>query len=366
MNIGIDIKALFKGKAGIAVYIAKTLDRLQEIDTQNNYFLFEKHPSSYRIVNPLWKRVVVPSRLPGTLWLLLKIPFCFRKYSLDVFWGPEQIAPCVVPSRGVAVVSTVLDVAVRRYPRTMQTSNYFINALFLGQSIRRSRTVLTISHVVKNDICRFYPGHGVREKVMVTYPGKPDWNIPGDRPGTSGNHLLFVGSFEPRKNLLNLLRALLICKTEKHTVVPLRVVGPGGWKNNRMKKFIGESGLSSQVSISGYVGEESLIKEYCSCRAFVYPSLYEGFGLPVLESLMAGTLVLTSRGTAMEEIAGTCCLLFDPNDPLDIARTILTAYDVEFKPETILKNRKDVLERYSWDDTARQTLEALKAAGQRF
>jgi len=365
MNIGVDIKALHRGKAGIAVYIAKTLDKLQEIDTRNNYFLFEKNLSSYRIFNPRWKRVVVPSGLPGTLWLMLNLPRCFARYAIDVFWGPEQIGPCVLPSRGVTMVSTVLDVAVKRCPRTMQRTNYFINRIFLGKSIRRSRKILTISQTIKNDICEFYPAHGVRDKVTVTYPGKPNWTVPDRADQVRGDHLLFVGSFEPRKNLFNLLKALLICKTEKQRKIFLRIVGPGGWKNSAIRRFIDKSGLASQVSFTGYVDDASLLREFSSCRAFVYPSLYEGFGLPVLESLIANTTVLTSRGTAMEEIAGGCSLLFDPHNPRDMAEKILSVYGTDFNPEVFLTNRQKVLDNYSWESTARQTLAILTEAYQR-
>src|SRR5271157_5697682 len=140
MNIGVDIKALFAGKAGIAAYIRNTLDRLQETDAVNRYFLFEKMPSAYRVTNPLWRKVLVPSRLPGTVWLMLAVPPRLPLYAIDVFWGPEQIVPCVLPAKAV-MVSTVLDVAVRRCPRTMQTTNYLINRLFLKRSIGCSRTV---------------------------------------------------------------------------------------------------------------------------------------------------------------------------------------------------------------------------------
>jgi glycosyltransferase involved in cell wall biosynthesis len=360
MNVGIDIKALHSGKAGIAVYIAKTLDKLQEIDRENDYFLFEKTSSSYRIVNPRWKKVLVPSRLPGTFWLMLKLPFHFPKYSLDVFWGPEQIIPCVLGTGRVKMVSTVLDVALKRCPQTMQTTNYFINRIFLEKSIRRSSKILTISNCIKRDICSYYPHEAVPGKVTVTYPGRPVWTIPQDV--ARGEHLLFVGSFEPRKNLLNLLKALALLTTENSRKVALRIVGPAGWKSNRIRAFIEENGLAAQIAFSGYVGEKELIREYCSCKAFVYPSLYEGFGLPVLESLATQTTVLSSRGTSMEEIAGECIVLFDADDPRDIAEKIMTVYRPGFDGDAYLRRGKKVLEKFSWDDTARKTLEVLKEA----
>jgi glycosyltransferase involved in cell wall biosynthesis len=359
MNIGVDIKALFRGKAGIAVYIARTLDNLQEIDTQNNYFLFEKQASSYRIFNPRWKRVIMPSRLPGTLWLMFKIPFSFHAYSLDVFWGPEQIIPCIINPYDVRMVSSILDVALKRCPQTMQTTNYLVNRIFLRKSIRRSEKILTISQCIKDDVCSFFPQDAPREKVLVTYPGRPQWTVSPDAGRKRGEHLLFVGSLEPRKNLLNLLKALLFLKRNRQKMVSLRIVGPSGWKNARIRDVIDKNDLASQISFAGYISEDALIMEYCCCKAFVYPSLYEGFGLPVLESLITATPVLSSKGTVMEEVAGECIVLFDPNDPRDIAEKIDSIYRPDFNAEVYLRHRGKVLEKFLWDNTARSTLAVL-------
>ena len=295
MNIGVDIKALFAGKAGIAAYIRNTLDRLQETDAVNRYFLFEKMPSAYRVTNPLWRKVLVPSRLPGTVWLMLAVPPRLARNAIDVFWGPEQIVPCVLPAKAV-MVSTVLDVAVRRCPRTMQTTNYLINRLFLKRSIGRSRTVLTISRCIRDDICRYFPRQAPFSKVEVTYPGRPRMLALSEKSIGRGDHLLFAGSFEPRKNLLSLLRALSFLKKEKSLTVPLAIAGPDGWKNNAVRSYIEANGLAEQVRFLGYLSDADLALEYQRCRAFIYPSLYEGFGLPVLEALAAAAPVLSSCG----------------------------------------------------------------------
>jgi glycosyltransferase involved in cell wall biosynthesis len=361
VNIGVDIKALFAGTAGIAAYIRNTLDSLQELDRVNRYFLFEKKPSKYAVKNPLWQKVLVPSRLPGTLWLMAVLPSRLPRYSIEVFWGPEQIVPCVLPARA-AMVSTVLDVAVKRCPRTMQTTNYFINKLFLKRSIGRSQTVLTISRCIRDDICRFFPRQAPLSKVEVTYPGRPREQAIPEKPIGRGDHLLFAGSFEPRKNLLFLLKALALLKTEKSLTVPLCIAGPGGWKNSAVYKYIETSGLAGQIKFLGFLSDADLTLEYRRCKAFVYPSLYEGFGLPVLEALSAGAPVLSSRGTAMEEVAGECIVLFDPADPRDIADKISALYSGAIDTGALLANREAVLSRFSWESTARQTLDALTRA----
>jgi glycosyltransferase involved in cell wall biosynthesis len=359
MNIGIDIKALKKGQAGIAVYIRRTLDSLQDLDNANSYFLFEKTPSGYTVKNPCFKKILVSSRLPGTLWLMFVLPFHLKKYSIDVFWGPEQIIPCVFSSRGIRMVSTILDLTLVHYPHTMQTTNFLINKFFLKRSILRSNRILTISNFIKKDICESYPRCASDEKVVVSYPGRPQWELRKATLRKRGEHLLFVGSFEPRKNLANLIKALCILKNERGIERSLRVVGPKGWKNDDIIWYIKTNGLERQIEFRGYLSEEELLREYASCKAFVYPSLYEGFGLPVLEALTTGTLVLSSRGTVMEEIAGGFFVAFDPRDPRDIAEKIVEVYRRDFDPGPYLKNRAAVLNRYSWRETAAKTLEVL-------
>jgi glycosyltransferase involved in cell wall biosynthesis len=364
VNIGIDIKALYAGKAGIAVYIRNTLDALQKLDAGNRYFLFEKRPSAYRPTNPLWRKVLLPSRLPGTLWLQFALPLRLHRYGIDAFWGPEQLVPCVLPSRG-GLVSTVLDVAVKQCPQTMQTANYVINRLFLKKSIARSAAVLTISRCIKEDICRFFPGQAPPAKVEVTYPGGPRERADSEKATFRGDHLLFAGSFEPRKNLLSLLTALSILKHERGLVVRLNIAGPDGWKNKATRAYIESSGLAPQIRFLGYLSEADLALEYRRCRAFVYPSLYEGFGLPVLEALAARTPVLSSKGTSMEEIAGECIALFDPRDPRDIADKIAALYEGAMNTRALLDKAEAVLSRFSWENTARETLSVLTRVGKR-
>ncbi|HUI93819.1 MAG TPA: glycosyltransferase family 1 protein [Chitinivibrionales bacterium] len=359
MNIGVDIKALYKGKAGIAAYIRNTLDKLQETDHANRYFLFEKRPSSYTTTNPRFQKILVPSRLPGTLWLMFILPFHLKKYSIGVFWGPEQLIPCVFGQAGVKMVSTILDLTLLHYPETMQTTNFLVNRLFLRRSVCKSDKILTISNFIKKDICESFPRGATSDNVVVTYPGSPEWEKTWVAAQGRGEHLLFVGSFEPRKNLSSLLKALCFLKDERNRAISLRIVGPPGWKNDAVHHFIKTNNLEGHVTFKGYCGETELAREYASCKAFVYPSLYEGFGLPVLEALAANTLVLSSGGTVMDEIAGGCFVSFDPANPRDIAEKILTVYQKDFDPTPYLKGAKDVLARYSWKSTAEKTMEVL-------
>jgi glycosyltransferase involved in cell wall biosynthesis len=173
--------------------------------------------------------------------------------------------------------------------------------------------------------------------------------------------LLFVGSVEPRKNLLSVLKALDILR-ERGRIVRLRIVGPGGWKNTAVRRFVEYKRLDGQVSMAGYLDEPSLMQQYLECRALIYPSLLEGFGLPILEALATDAVVLTSRATVMEEIGGKAVLLFDPTDPHDIAETIAKVYEGGFDRNAVLRHGEETLARFSWEESARRHLEAFRQA----
>jgi glycosyltransferase involved in cell wall biosynthesis len=358
MKIGIDIKALYSGKAGISNYIKKTLDSLQEIDNSNEYFLFEKKASSYRLKNKNFRKILIPCNLPGTLWLQFILPFYLKKYSIDVFWGPEQLIPCFFTNK-IKMLLTVLDLTLFHYPQTMQTTNYWINKLFLKKSIKKAKRIISISEYIKNDLYRIFSNYVENDKITVTHLGVPDIKLEKNRKKNRDDHLLFVGSCEPRKNLLNLLKAIFLLRNKKELYPILHIVGPQGWKNKNIIDFIKKNKLEDQIFFRGYLSNDELIEEYLSCKAFIYPSLYEGFGLPVIEALSCNTLVLASKGIVFDEIAPNCFIPFDPLNPEDIADKINLIYQKNFNEKIYLDKVSNILSKYSWKDTAKKTLDAL-------
>jgi len=170
-----------------------------------------------------------------------------------------------------------------------------------------------------------------------------------------------VGNLEPRKNLHNLLIALEHLD-EAGIKARLRLVGPHGWRNRSVLELIRSDRLRERVEVVGYVSDEDLRNEYRRCRAFVYPSVYEGFGIPVLEALAESCMVVTSRGTVMQEVAGPAAAYFDPHDPSDIAASLAQLYSPKFDVNTYLQHAKAVLALYSWEQSALRQLDAFRMA----
>ncbi|MBN1131034.1 MAG: glycosyltransferase family 4 protein, partial [Chitinispirillaceae bacterium] len=164
--------------------------------------------------------------------------------------------------------------------------------------------------------------------------------------------LFFAGNLEPRKNLVCLVRALKELQERDGLTVPLHLAGPAGWKNHTLLSMIANSPIKESIHHLGFISEEELKREYLTCKALVYPSLYEGFGMPVLEALSLDCMVLTSKNTVMQEICGDAALYFDPYDPVDCAGRIQELYRPNFDRTSILCHRKKVLDQFDWKHSA--------------
>jgi glycosyltransferase involved in cell wall biosynthesis len=362
MKIGIDIKALARGKAGIARYLREILRNLAAIDTANQYCLFEKDPVEDVPKAPNFRRLSLPSRLPGTLWLQTVVPRQMIKHGIDIFWCPEHIAP-LARALETPTVITVHDLTFKHYPRSLQRSNYWIFKLLFARSLKKAKSIIAVSEFTRRDLIRCYKSLSLEDKVIAIYNGRPGWKLPQSyNPENRGEHLLFVGSPEPRKNLIAVLRALAILK-EKGRKIALRIVGPAGWKNRNLSAFIKKHNLTSQITFAGYCEYDRLFEEYIACKALIYPSFLEGFGLPVLEALETDTLVLASRETVMEEIGGKAVMTIDPHNARDIASALERLYQDSFNRYEYLAHSVEALAKFSWKESARRHLEVFRKAG---
>lgn len=353
MKIGIDIKAFKNGTTGIARYLRSIMDRLQEIDAVNEYFLFECTPSDYTITNKRWKKILLPWRLPGIAWQQFVLPHHLKKHAIDVLWAPEQICPVLY--RGT-IFTTVHDLAALRFPESCQKSNYLIQKFLFPATIRRSALLLPVSDYIAREVVATYPKLTDANRTVTVTNGSPAWPREHTlRASSQPPVLFFAGNREPRKNLGRLIDAIEIVHREG-VAVKLRLAGPAGWKNNELHAKIAASPVRDAITFLGYLTEEDLREQYRTCAAVVYPSVYEGFGLPLLEAFSMGARVITSRGTVMEEIAGAAARYFDPFDSSDIARVIRTVLAETPPDAAAFADYRRVLDTFTWEASARKLL----------
>lgn len=361
MNIGVDIKAFKNGKTGIYRYLKSILDYLQHYDTSNNYILFETIPSEYKITNSRWKVVSTKWwKWLGFVWEQLYLPFLLKKHKVDVIWAPEQIAPILLP-KSIKVVTTVHDNVNLYFPETMALGPRLILDYLFPNVLKRSDGLVIISNYVKNELIQHYGNICNNKDMKMVHNGCPDWVLPRDYSlDQRQDFLLYIGNPEPRKNLVRIIQALELLQS-KGISIPFHLIGPReSWKTESLTETLEKSPIRDNIKILGYLSEDELVEQYTKCRAVVYPSLYEGFGLPVLEALLLDAVVITSKGTVMEEVAQDCAVYVEPLNVEDIAKKISLVVSDSFDRDTVMKNKETVLRNFSWEKTALEVLSYIE------
>jgi alpha-1,3-rhamnosyl/mannosyltransferase len=195
----------------------------------------------------------------------------------------------------------------------------------------------------------FHPRKGAELKPLLDR-----WDL------VPGSYLLFTGALEPRKNLVRLLEAVAVLRARRRDGPPLVLAGPPGWRNREIRERIEAAAGSARYL--GHVSREDLAALVAGCAAFVMPSLYEGFGLPVLEAMASGVPVVTSRGGALEEVAADAAVLIDPLDRDAIAAGIEKVLEDSALRETLVQKGFARAAQFTWERTARETLAVYEQA----
>ena len=357
MNIGVETTELGYGVTGVSRYLRCILNELQLIDSENRYRLFECKESDYTPTNPNWKKIYSNRKRRTTVWQQLTLPKLLKEHNIDVLWAPTQVCPVLrMPSR-VKIAATVHDFAVLRYPEMTTPLNLLMKRLLIPMTIKKSAALMPVSEYVRKELIEFYPyTESSRKIIKIVGNSAKDWGG-GVKPRKRENFLFFPGNLEPRKNHLRLIKALEIVNASGFDL-NLRLSGPPGWKNAELLKQINSGPLKDRVQYLGFITDEELLNQYLSCAALVFPSIYEGFGIPVLEALSLDTPVLTSKGTVMEEIAGDSAMYFDPYDVDSIAAVI-----IEFLKSGGPEINKKILDEYTWRRAAENLLSVFEELG---
>jgi glycosyltransferase involved in cell wall biosynthesis len=363
MRIGIDARPLSYRLTGIGIYLKYLLDEIQRMDTENYYCLISSAPINYNIRNPNWSSVEgrFKTKLVSTLWLQLKVPLIAAKKNLDLFWGPRHQLPVFLPER-VKTVLTVHDIVHRLYPETMALPNLLSERAFFRLSLLRSDAIIADSRSTTSGIRRFYKT--ALHKIETIYPGIPFPSENSTHNGELNLHLpsryfLFVGTLDPRKNFERLFKAFDMIGPERHEV-HLLIVGGEGWKNQSFRKRIKLHTLNGHVHLTGYVPRDCLESLYRKALCLVFPSLYEGFGFPILEAMFCGTPVITSNTSSMLEVAGNAALLVDPRNENAMAEAMCKMINnVDLRNHLSVEGLKRV-KLFSWKYCAEETIRVFR------
>lgn len=323
MNIGIDVKTLSKRYTGIAVYVCEIIRYFNELDTEDQFYLYSNKEIQLPFLLKDNFHIIVYSSKIGSFGVLFYLPKLLKKYGIDVFWGPEHIVP-LLPTK-CKIVVTIHDLAVLVNPQLGTKFNAFLQRVFTIPSVRRADKVVAISKSTASDVLK-YANIG-SDKIQVIYNGDSPYNksiheFADDEALEIINkyslvepYFLFVGTIEPRKNIPTIVKAFDLFKKQYGGNEKLVLAGGLGWRYKKTIESINNSPYKNDIVLTGYCS--ALEKEYFykNAIALLFPSLYEGFGLPILESFSLGTPVITARNSSLEEVGGVYAEYID--DALD-------------------------------------------------
>jgi glycosyltransferase involved in cell wall biosynthesis len=370
MNIGVDATIIQIDTAGSGIYAKELINHLRQEFPNNEYLAKSavrkrKNPGQKTIIDRLLNIYI------GTIWEFFTLPVKIFVSHPDIFHALSLQAPiyCNCP-----LIVTILDPSILLFPQYFNWWFRNHSRYILPLVARRADKIITISEFSKNEIHRYL--NIPLEKIVVTYVGvsslftKFNSNDPRIANFCARNQIeqpfiLHVGSFEPRKNIPALLEAYAILKKKGVCQHSLVFTGGTRWKSSGIISKIEELRLQNDISILGYIPEEELPVLYNAADLLVYPSLYEGFGMPVVEAMACGCPIITSNIASLPEITGTAGIMVNPNDYNELADAIsMVIQDSQLKQ----KMRQQGLEQakfFSWERCAQQTMSIYKQVTQK-
>lgn len=355
-RIGVNALYLIPGGVGgTEIYLRELLAALATIDTVNDYFVFTNLETGQdltpRQANFHWKQQAVHAtkRPHRILWEQTVLPLEASRYRLDVMFNPGFTAPLLAPC---AAVTTFHDLQHKRYPEYFRWFDLPFWKFLLWAAAHRSKRLIAVSEATRTDLLHFYKRRP--ERIVVIPHGVNPEFFTLDRSKTEP-YLLCVSTLHVHKNIERLVRAY----ASKPRAEKLVLAGLRGFRTPEIEALIAELGVGDRVTIPGWLPRAELMQLYARAHAFIYPSTFEGFGMPILEAMAAAIPVACSDIPVLREVAGEAALFFDPLEEGAIAAGLdrITA-DVELRSKLATAGPERA-RPFTWQKTAEKTLAAL-------
>ncbi len=362
MRIGVNTRLLLKGKLeGIGWFACQTLERIVRQHPEHEFiFFFDRPYDASFIFAANVKPVVVPPQARHPLlfyiWFEWSIPFLLKLYKIDLFLSPDgymslrtKVPTCLV----------VHDLAFEHYPEHFKASHRWYWRHYSPLFAAKAKQIFTVSNFSKQDIIKRY--HVDPAKITVSFNGAHDEYKPlsleerekvKKQYADGCEYFVFAGALHPRKNVLNLLKAFVLFKRKQRSNMKLVIAGRLAWKYSEVEEMRHAMPFKEDVKWIGYMEVFELSKVIGAAYTMVYPSLFEGFGIPILEALQCNVPAVVSHTSSMPEVAGDAGLLVDPHDPEDIALKMEMLYKDEVLRRRLIEAAKHQVLKFNWDNSA--------------
>jgi glycosyltransferase involved in cell wall biosynthesis len=375
MNVGIDIRTLSFRRGGISQYTYSLLKTMLRIDSANTYLLFNYNKSPYEWDTFRGNAQEIILRFPQrghrrTFWENVLAPMAARKYGIDLWFSPDFYVPRYLRTKSVITICDLIfekfhDIRTNKLASTLSTKVAF--------SIRRAVQIIAISSFTRNQILERYPVAPNKVRVIPLAADERFHKIDDPtalrrvlrRYGIDFDYILYVGEISERKNITRLVQAYGgLKKKDQLARRKLVLVGKRTADTECMVSEVKRLHLDSQILFTGYVPDEDLPFLYNGASVFVFPSLYEGFGIPPLEAMQCRVPVVASSATSIPEVVGNGALLFDPYNVEDIADKLDQVLNQKADLDRLLQAGLKQAGQFSWEASARKTIALLESVVQ--
>ena len=363
MKISIDVHSLENKKwAGKEHYVNNLVKELSLIDSNNQYYLYLRKDIALNLPSNFKKRII---RFPNFLWhLAVSIDLLFVKS--DFYFAPTSYIVSALKLFTPTII-VIHDLVSFIMPAKHNKKARILEKLFMGISCKRAKYVIAVSENTKKDLIKIFK---IKSNKIIVIPEAPEsrFHLVEDQNmikkvlnkyDLPANFILSVGTLEPRKNLVRLIEAyrdLLNAGLTKHTLV---IVGKKGWYFEEIFTKVKQLKLEKNIIFTGYIDDMDIHFLYNAASCFVYPSLYEGFGLPVLEAMSCGCPVITSDNSSLPEVAGGAAILINPNSSSEIKDKLYLVLSNVSLREKMRQAGLDRAKMFSWAHTAKKSLEVF-------
>lgn len=346
MRIGIDARMIHN--TGIGTYLQNLIRRIGQMG--NNEIVLFGDPD--KLKNNGFPVINCNAPIYGIKEQLL-FPGLVRKANIDLFHAPHYAVPLLAPGK---MVVTIYDIIHLIFPEYLSLMGKLYARIMYRAATSKALKIMTISEHTKNDLISRFKIEP--SKIAVAYPGVSEEFTPALTKSKAisdryGSYLLFVGALRPHKNIPRLIEAFELIRQNNKTGLKLLIIGDGKEPyKSKITTMISQRRLEKEVFILSGVSNNDLISYYQNASLFVFPSLYEGFGLPPLEAMACGCPVVSSNTSSLPEVAGDAAILFDPYNTDEIADAVTKVLTDETLKDTLIRKGLARSKIFSWDSTA--------------
>lgn len=365
-TIGIDIRPALYEKAGVGQYTLQLTQHLLDVDKKNKYILFCDKNFDLPIKGNFEKKIYTfRIKKLNTIYFHLKTIIDCKRLCDNYIATSALFIPALIKNFATLIV---YDLTAINQKELHKFKTQIINKLLLKIAIKNSLNIISISDNTKKDIIKYVPNIN-KSKIHTIYVGAnldllksiepydlSYWSNVKTKFKISSNYILYIGTIEPRKNVLSLVKAYERLKTDKFQLV---IVGRNGWKSEETFEYIEKlsSEIRNNVIITGMVSEKEKAYLLKNAFIFVYPSFYEGFGIPVLESIIFDIPFVTSNVSSIPEVAGNAGILIDPTNINEIKKSIQLLIDNKNLYNDYKNKSKIQLKKFDWKKIAKEVIE---------